>query len=290
MRAGFVIKHLLIGLSMAGLLAGGVVSISIGQEQEQGVTLGPQDAVILLAYAVTCSDVLLLANDGIITGAIQDEAFTLALEEGGGSRTFSREEIDTILLATPGNGRLKDRIILRSGEIFQGELLQVETFQVELDTGEDIALPKAQLQGAVLATTEEACGGEGPMPLGDGKLEETIERLINNSLTPGLVNSLSKYDWVLLSNQGILSGSVCDEQFNLEMEGQAVQLAKEELIGILLGRIDLVVLKKGPWLEGDLSKSELCLVPVYQQDQTQLAHETLRGVIFKAILSGGGPG
>jgi len=281
------IKYLLIGLCLAGLLGG--VLVSPGQAQQgQGATLGPQDAVRSLAYAVTCFDALLLDNDGMITGTIQNESFTLDLE-GGGSRSFTREEIDTILLATPTTGRLKDRVILRSGEIFQGKL-HLESFQVRLASGEEIALPKARVQGAVLATTKGgACIGEGFIPPDEDEVIKTIVRLINNSLTPGLVGSLSKYDWVLLTNLGILSGTVCDEEFSLD----AMVLPKDDLVAILFihrADIAIVVLKLGEWLEGKLAGTKLCLAPVYQEGQTQLAHETLRGVIFRAILSGGGPG
>lgn len=289
---GFGVKYLLIGLSLVGILAGGLVSVGQAQQRQGSATLGSQDAVRLLASAVTCFDAILLDNDGMVSGTIKNEAFTLELEDGGGSRTFKRAEIDTLQLATPTNGLLKDRIILTSGNIFQGTL-QAQSFQIQLATDEEITLPKAQVQGAILTTTPGAtCGGGGGFsPLDPGKMRGRLVRLINNPLTPGLINSLSKYDWVLLSNAGIMSGSVCDDQFSLEVDGQQELLAKDEISAILFGKragTNIVVLKTGEWLVGTLAGSELCLGSVYENGQSSLARETLRGVIFRTILSGGG--
>lgn len=259
--------------------------------QGQGAfTFGAQDALISLSQAVLCFDTLLLENDGLLSGTLQDKTLTMELENGAGSRAFNREDIDTLELATESNGLVQDRVTLWSQEVFQGNL-QATSFQVQLASGGDVTLARAQVQGTLFVSPAggDCSGGLTRLPSQE-EIRALFRRLINNSLTPLLVGSLSKYDWVLLSNRGIVSGAICDEQFTLNLEGQEITFSPQEVSAILFARaLDSIWLKTGDFLEGKLSGSEVCLSPTYQQGNASLGRgTTARGVIFRTILSGGG--
>jgi len=282
-RRNLCVKVLLLGFCLTWF------GSFLGQGQQGTFTFGAQDALISLSQAVLCFDTLLLENDGLLNGTLQNETLSMTLENGAGTRAFDREDIDTLELATEGNGLVQDRVTLLSQEVFQGKL-QTTDFQIQLASGGDITLPRAQVQGILFVSPAggNCSGGLVQFPSQE-EIRALFQRLINNPLTPLLVGSLSKYDWVLLSNRGIVSGSICDEQFTMNLEGEEITFSPQEVSAILFARaIDSIWLKTGDFLEGKLSGSDVCLSPTYQQANATLGRgTTARGVIFRTILSGG---
>lgn len=276
-------KLMLVGLVLAGLLGG----VFVGQAQ-QGQLIGAEHAIVIVARAATQFDILLLANRGIVSGTILNETFTISLE-GGPTRTVAKEEIATLDLK--GNGRLQDRIILRSqkglhGEMLQGDL-QVKDFQLRLASGEEITLPRAQVQGAIMQFPVE--GLPIPDPREPGPMVKVFKYLLGSPLTPEVVNSLTKYDWLWLNNDGLLSGSSTNKVFRFQGGNQ---FQKKELSVILFARQNaLVVLKTGEFVMVGALEGMIHLDPTWQGPTVALPSDIVRVVIFRVpSLGGGGPG
>jgi len=223
---------------------------------------------------------------------VLNETFTLALE-GGGTRTLWREEIDTLDLGF--EERPLDRVLLKSGQTLQGRL-QDESFRIQLATGDEVTLPRANLRGVIFRILPEEEGqGLQPVPQ-PGEVLPLLRKLLDNPLIDQIINSLTKYDWFMLRDGGLASGSVIDETFPFRSrDGQVSPLFREALSLILLGRqpgTDLVVLKTtGARLIGTLEMEKIRVRLAHQLDTaTELVKEQLQGIFFRVIsLGGGGP-
>lgn len=273
-------RLILTGLILTGLLGGGLV----GQAQ-QGQVIGSEHAILIVAKAVTKFDIMVLANSCVASATILNETFTIALE-GGATRTVAKQEIATLDLK--GNGRLQDRIILKAGnrcygEVLQGDL-QSDAFQLRLASGEEITLPKTQVRGAIMQFLIE---GLPPAPGEAGPMVEVFKCLLDSPLTPEAVNSLTKYDWIWLNNEGLLSGVVIDEQFIFQEEGP---FPKDELSVIIFGGAGLVIAvdKQGKYIIGDLEASEINFKPCYQDSIMTLATDQIHTIIFRVPSLGTG--
>lgn len=261
--------------------------------QEERV-LGPQHAILLVAQSLSQFDALLLSNGGMANGMVRNESFTFALE-GSGTRTLSREEIDTLDLGF--EERPLDRVLLKSGEVLQGRL-QDEDFQVQLATGDEVLLPRASLRGLIFKIPLEEFGPLVPEPGQPIWSLPILRRLLDNPLADELIGSLTKYDWLLLRNNGLASGSVMDETlFFRSRDGQVTPLFREAISLILVGRrpgTDLIVLKTtGDRLIGVLEMEKFHVRLTHQPDSsTELAKDQLAGIFFRvtSLGSGGPPG
>lgn len=296
-----MLRKMVLGLGLLLLLAGwpgGEISQAL--QRQEGWILKPQHAILLVARALDQSDMLLLASGGIISGRVQNEEFPLELEDGS-IRHLTRSEIDTLDLGFAE--RPLDRVVLQSGETLQGDL-RVENFQIKPPLGGNLLaapgsfpeeLPKAALRGIILRVPQGGRTLGGPVPKA-GMVNPIIRRLLVNPLIDILIVSLTRYDWLMLRDGGLLSGSVLDETLPFRsITGQLNPLAREALSLVLFNwppGQDMAVLRAtGVWILGtvELSRLQVRLAPPL--GDVELPKAQLFGAFFRVTTLGtGGPG
>lgn len=249
-----------------------------GQEPE-GPGIDCRAAAGLYMTAITRNDLLLLANGGVVSGKVLAAAFPFQPTSGSAVELKRKDLLVITFGQTP---KEPDRVLKAAGELLSGQL-QLNSVEVKLFSGEQVTLPRSQIDAIVFQADEPLLIFRGPF---------------GSALRSRLLQSLTKTDLVAIrgeaSGQGLgggvealLSASLLDKEFPfVEASGQRRSIPKEQTAVLTISDqpgSDLALLKTGGVLRGTLEIDTLRLQPAYSSQESQLSKGQIKLIIFQML-------
>ncbi len=253
---------------------------SAGYQSQGSLILNCHVTTDFFLGALTESDMVLLINGGVVSGALMEEMFPFEMQ--GNLSSFKRDDVIFILVGQGANE--SDRLLKGSGELLSGRL-RLDRIRMKTVTGEQIALEKAQLRATVLQlrpdTEKESKDTE------NDKARKIFQGPVGSALFSLMLQSPTQGDLVVMTDRGLmLSVAILEETFVFQPQGQArvVNVKKDDIAALFIGPpLDWVILKTGNVLQGTLQATAFRGQPAYSSKQVQLSRTQVKVIIFQML-------